>query len=76
MFGLSEAHYNIVKRAASNCTNEISDAIQKSGAKYDAVATAIISKHYTQVATLVTKTQFIWLAGYLKGRWGNNFDRE
>ena len=35
-----------------------------------------ISKYYQPISTLLTKTQFIWLAGYLRGRWGKKFDRE
>lgn len=69
MFGLSEAHYNIVKRTCNELQKELQTALD-GGAKYDHVAASTISKHYEKVKTLVTKTQFIWLAGYLRGRWG------
>lgn len=69
MFGLTEAEYNIVKRHCRECSQEIKDAISK-GAKYDHVAAAIIARKRKPVELLVTHTQFIWLCGYLNGRFG------
>lgn len=76
MFVLNEAEFNIVKRAAKDCVNEIADRIEQKDEKYDRIAAGVICKHYQPISTLLTKTQFIWLAGYLRGRWGKNFDRE
>lgn len=75
MFGLSEAHYNAVKRKCRESSDEIKKALA-GGQKYDQVATDIIAKHYEQVKTIVTKMQFIWLSGYLNGRWGKQGEYE
>lgn len=69
MFGLNEAHYNIVKRAAKACSEDIKEEI-KGGHKYDHIAAKKISKHYGEISTLVTRSQFIWIMGYLNGRFG------
>lgn len=69
MFGLNEAEYNIVKRAAKECMKEIKQEITN-GNKYDHIAAGIIAKHYAPVSVLITKLRFIWLAGYIAGRWG------
>jgi hypothetical protein len=69
MFGLSEAHYNIVKRHCRECSAAIKDTISN-GSKYDHVAAATITKHHAPVATIITRGQFIWLCGYLNGRFG------
>ena len=69
MFGLSEEHYNIVKRAARECMKEMKDEIT-SGSKYDHIAAGVITKHHAQISTLITRTRFVWLAGYIAGRWG------
>lgn len=71
MFGLSEAHYNIVKRKASDCGSSIS-ALVKKGEKYDRIAAAEIDKAHAPVATIITRLQFVWLIGYLNGRFGND----
>ncbi|WP_279025553.1 hypothetical protein [Gibbsiella quercinecans] len=72
MFGLTESHYNIVKRQARNCTSEVKDTIRRDKEKYDNVAAAIISKHHEPVSVLVSRCQFVWLCGYLEGRFGNS----
>lgn len=76
MFRLSEEHYNIVKRQCKACSKSIADSITKEKAKYDQIAAARISNFHEPVNTLVSRGQFIWLCGYLEGRWGGNFDRE
>lgn len=75
MFGLSEAHYNIVKSHCRKCSEEIQDAISN-GSKYDHVAAATITRCHAPVSTLVTRGQFIWLSGYLNGRFGKSGDYE
>lgn len=75
MFGMSEAHYNIVKNKCDEMSEELKNELKR-GFKYDCVAKIVIDKHYKQVSTLLTKTQFIWLSGYLNGRYSKTFDYE
>lgn len=75
MFGLSEAHFNIVKRAAKNCAKEIKEAVE-AGKKYDECAADIISKHYDPIHVLLGRVKFMWLIGYFNGRMGKLFDYE
>lgn len=76
MFGLSDSHYNIVKKQAKDCAERIKEQIQ-TGTKYDHCAAAIIMAHHSPVQVLVSYTQFVWLCGYLQGRYGNGrFDYE
>lgn len=75
MFGLSEAHYNIVKQHCRKCSEEITAHLKK-GIKYDAVAAEAIDKHYGAVKTLITRMQFVWLCGYLNGRFGQKGEYE
>lgn len=79
MLGLSEPHYNAAKAAAKKCSAEIKGQIQK-GKKYDEVAGSIITKHFEPVHLLtegkVTRTKFIWICGYLNGRFGTAYDYE
>lgn len=70
MFGLNEAQYNAVKQAARRMAKEAKDAIKKEKKTYDQVAAKMIDKHWSEVNTLVTRWQFIWIAGYLEGRFG------
>lgn len=71
MFGLSEAHYNIVKQAARRCAEDIKTTIKRDKATYDQVAAKKISEHHEKINTLVSRGQFIWLIGYLQGRFGS-----
>lgn len=71
MFGLNEAQYNIVKKAARRCADEAKDLI-KNGKKYDEIAAKTIDKHYDPIKVLVSRLQFIWLLGYLEGRFGSS----
>lgn len=76
MFGLSDSHYNIVKKQARECAKKIKEQIQ-AGTKYDHCAADIIMAHHAPVQVLVSYTQFVWLCGYLTGRFGRrNFDYE
>lgn len=79
MFGLNEAQYNAVKRAARECGEAIKKAIEL-GAKYDHVATKSIDEHYAKVALLTDKKlsrlQFVYIIGYLNGRFNKNGDYE
>ncbi|QGF21220.1 hypothetical protein KMB89_gp21 [Citrobacter phage HCF1] len=75
MFGLSEAQYNVVKQAARKCADEVREEIKRGG-KYDQVATGIITKHHTPIATIITRLRFIWLVGYLEGRYGQQGEYE
>ena len=72
MFGLQREQYNAVKAVARQCVEELLKET-KAGKKYDDVAMKIISGHYEKVKPLVKKTQFIWLCGYVHGRWGQNY---
>lgn len=69
MFGLNEAQYNAVKRVARECSVDIKDEIKR-GVKYDQIAAGIITKHHSKISTIITRLRFIWLVGYLEGRYG------
>jgi hypothetical protein len=76
MFGLNEAQYNIVKQAARKANDELKEVIN-GGKKYDHVAAEIITKHYNKsVNLLIGRTQFVWLMGYLNGRFGQSGEYE
>lgn len=75
MFGLNEAQYNIVKQAARKCAADLKGEIEKGG-KYDQIAAGIITKHHSPVSVLVTRLRFIWLIGYLQGRFGQTGEYE
>lgn len=75
MFGLSEAHYNIVKQQARRCSEDIKEALA-GGKKYDDVAAHKIDMHYDSIKVLVTRTQFVWIMGYLAGRFGKDGEYE
>lgn len=70
MFGLSEAHYNIVKRAARGLNDAISE-LPKADRKKEQIVIKVIDKHYEPVSTLINRMRFVWVAGYLAGRVGN-----
>lgn len=81
MFGLSEEMYNVVKKQAKACNDEIKkfvDAGTKSNraARYDQIAPVAIDKHRAPVATEIGKLQFVWLCGYLAGRYGKKGEYE
>lgn len=76
MFGLQEAQFNIVKSSARRCAKEIKDVIQQSGAKYDDIAAGIIDQHHEPIKVLITRLRFVWLIGYMEGRFGSGFDYE
>ena len=73
MFGLNEAQYNAVKGAAKRLASEMKDAIKLDKKTYDQIATLMIDRHYRDVKTLVSRSQFIWIAGYLEGRFGRKY---
>ena len=75
MFGLNEAEYNIVKRAAKECMKDLKVEVT-SGNKYDHIAAGIITKHHAPVSVLITRLRFIWLVGYLEGRYGQSGEYE
>lgn len=75
MFGLNEAQYNAVKRVARNCSGELKDEIKR-GSKYDQIAAGIITKHHSPISTIITRLRFIWLVGYLEGRYGQSGEYE
>lgn len=70
MFGLSEAHWNIVKRAAKVLNDEIAK-MPAADRKKDKLVIEVISKAHKPVETLIDRYKFIWTAGYLAGRVGN-----
>ena len=67
MFGLNDGQYNVVKAQAKKCSAEISDLIAK-GAKYDQVAAKAIDSAHEPIKPIITRLQFVWLIGYLNGR--------
>ena len=76
MFGLSEAEYNVVKSAARKCLAEIQAECEKvpagkKGLAFDRVSGSTIDKHHKPLELLITRTKFVWIAGYLSGRYGN-----
>lgn len=75
LFGLSEQHYNLVKQQARLCSEKIKEQIA-TGTKYDNCAAEIIIAHHTEVQVLVNYTSFVWLCGYLNGRYGARYDYE
>lgn len=75
MFGMNEAQFNIVKQAARRCSNAVQDLID-GGKKYDDIAAKVIDEHYEPIKVLVTRLQFVWLIGYLKGRFGQSGEYE
>lgn len=76
MFGLSEAHWNVVKRAARGLNDAISE-LPKGDRKNEKIVIEVISKHHKAVELLIDRYKFVWTAGYLAGRVGNkNADYE
>lgn len=76
MFGLSEAHWNIVKRAARGLNDAISE-LPKDDRKNEKIVIKVIDKHHEAVKVLIDRYKFVWTAGYLAGRVGNkNADYE
>lgn len=69
MFGLSEAHWNIVKKAARNLNDEISK-LPKADRKKEKIVIEVITKAHAPVSALVDRYKFVWTAGYLAGRVG------
>lgn len=75
MFGLNEAQYNVVKQAARRCAEDAKNEIKRGG-KYDQIAAGIITKHHAPISTLITRIRFIWLVGFLEGRYGQQGEYE
>lgn len=79
MFGLSEAEYNAVKAKARECGDAIKRAIEL-GSKYDQVAAKTIDAHYAKVELFTNKKlsrlQFVYIIGYLNGRFSTKGDYE
>lgn len=70
MFGLSEAHWNIVKKQARN----LNDAVSKlpvEDRKKEQIIIKVIDEHYAPVKVIIDRLKFVWTAGYLAGRCGN-----
>lgn len=79
MFGLSDAHYNIVKQAARRCSAELEAEIRKGKPKasdrakrYNDLAKDFIDRHHAPVAVLISRIRFMWLIGYLNERFGKD----
>lgn len=70
MFGLSEAHWNIVKRQARKLNDGIS-ALPVEDRKKEQIVIAVINEHYEPVKAIIERMKFVWTAGYLAGRCGN-----
>ena len=70
MFGLSEAHWNIVKRAARGLNDAISE-LPKADRLKEAFVIKVITKHHAPVETLIDRYKFVWTAGFLAGRVGS-----
>lgn len=69
MFGLNEAHWNIVKRAARGL-NEAVSKMEKKDRQNDKIMIEVITKHHEPVKVLIDRYKFAWTAGYLAGRVG------
>ncbi|MEG0209067.1 MULTISPECIES: hypothetical protein [Gammaproteobacteria] len=70
MFGLSESHWNIVKKAARHLNDEISK-LPKSDRKKEKIVIEVITKAHGPVSVLIDRYKFVWTAGYLAGRVGS-----
>lgn len=70
MFGLSEGHWNVVKRAARGLNDAISE-LPKGDRKNEKIVIEIITKHHAPIAPLIDRYKFVWTAGYLAGRVGS-----
>lgn len=69
MFGLNEAHWNVVKRAARELNKAVSE-LPKEDRKNEKIIIAIIDKHHEPIKPLIERMRFVWTAGYLAGRVG------
>ena len=70
MFGLSEAEWNVVKRAAKEL-NKFVSGMKKEDRKNDKTMIDVISTHHKKVELLIDRYKFVWTAGYIAGRVGN-----
>lgn len=69
MFGLSEAHWNAVKRAARGL-NEAIGELPKADRKKEAVVIKVITECHKPVELIIDRYKFVWTAGFLAGRVG------
>lgn len=75
MLGMNEAQYNAARAKCRDCTKEIKANLEKidpkkRSAEFNAISTAAIDKHHKPVESLLGRVAFIWLCGYLEGRFG------
>ncbi|UOX38502.1 hypothetical protein [Escherichia phage P818] len=75
MFGLTDPQMNAVKAKAKQL-NAAYDALDKKERKDDKLVASIITKHHEAVATIISRSRFIWIAGYLKGLVGKRENGE
>lgn len=61
MFGLEEAAWNVVKRAARGLNEAIAD-LPKADRKKEAIVIDIITKHHKPVELLIDRYKFVWTA--------------
>lgn len=75
MFGLTDPQMNAVKAKAKQLNAEY-DALDKKERKDDKLVASVITKHHEAVATIISRSRFIWIAGYIEGRCGRRDDGE
>lgn len=69
MFGLTDQQMNAVKAKAKQLNAAYAD-LSKKERKDDKLVASIITKHHEAVATIISRSRFIWIAGYIEGRCG------
>ena len=75
MFGLTDPQMNAVKAKAKQL-NAADDALDKKERKDDKLVASIITKHHEAVATIISRDQYVWVAGYLRGLVGKRENGE
>ena len=75
MFGLTDPQMNAVKAKAKQL-NAAYDALDKKERKDDKLVASVITRHHEAVATIISRSRFIWIAGYIEGRCGKRENGE
>ena len=75
MFGLTDPQMNAVKAKAKQL-NAAYDSLDKKERKDDKLVASVITRHHEAVATIISRSRFIWIAGYIEGRCGKRENGE
>ncbi|ATN94125.1 hypothetical protein HOS16_gp47 [Shigella phage vB_SflS-ISF001] len=70
MFGLTEAVWNVVKRAAKEL-NKFVSGMKKEVRKNEKIMIDVISTHHKKVQLLIDRSKFVSTAGFIAWRVGN-----